>query len=354
MEQLSTINLKAPYLIFIGDVTDTTYAKTGLGIVQWRPELVAGQLRFAGNGLSLGVPDMTIEQAAAAGVRSIIIGVAPVGGVIGDDWIGPLEEAAAAGMDIVSGLHLRLEKFPGVVKAAAQSGANLLNVRTPSPNLPIGNGEKRPGRRVLMVGTDCAVGKKYTALALTNSLQERNIKATFRATGQTGIMIAGTGVPIDAVVSDFVSGAAEVVSPANDPDHWDVIEGQGSLFNASYAGVSLGLLHGSQPDAIVVCHDPTRTMIDSCPTIKVPSVAECIELNLRCGSLTNPDITCVGISVNTSRLPENERASYKQALSDETGLPCVDSVIDGCGAIAELIESRFHTDTQNTQEYNNA
>ena len=192
-----------------------------------------------------------------------------------------------------------------------------------------------------MVGTDCAVGKKYTALALTKSLQACAIKATFRATGQTGIMIAGSGIPIDAVVSDFISGAAECVSPDNDADHWDVIEGQGSLFNPSYAGVSLGLLHGSQPDAIVVCHDASREVISSCPHIRVPSIADCIELNLLCGRLTNPDIRCVGISVNTKGLDNNERQAYLQALAAKTGLPCVDSVIDGCDTIARMMLSNF-------------
>jgi uncharacterized NAD-dependent epimerase/dehydratase family protein len=341
MKKFTSIYLQAPYLIFIGDVDSTTYGKTGLGIVQWRPELVAGQLRFQGNNLDLGVPDMTIQQAVEAGVKSVVIGVAPVGGVIDKHWIGILEEAAAAGMDVISGLHRPLEEYAAVAEAAKASGARLINVRVPADNLPIGNGIKRSGRRVLMVGTDCAVGKKYTALALTKSLQERQLKATFRATGQTGIMIAGNGIPIDAVVSDFVAGAAEEVSPENDADHWDVIEGQGSLFHPAYAGVSLGLLHGSQADAIVVCHDASRQTISSCPHIAIPTADECMALNLRCGSLTNPDIICVGISINTSGLPEEERASYKQQLSETTGLPCVDSVLDGCEAIVEYMQSHF-------------
>ncbi len=350
MTTLTTVNLKTPYLIFIGDVDNPTYAKTGLGIVEWRRELVAGQLRFEGNNLDLGVPDLSIVEAIERGVKSLVIGVAPIGGTIDDHWIGVLVEAAQAGLDIVSGLHLRLHNFPSVNEAAKASGAALIDVRTPAANLPIGNGIKRSGHRVLMVGTDCAVGKKYTALALTQSLQQRSVKATFRATGQTGIMIAGTGIPIDAVISDFVAGAAELISPANDCDHWDVIEGQGSLFNPSYAGVSLGLLHGSQPDAIVVCHDAIRTVIDSCPHVPVPSIQDCIDLYLRCGRLTNPEIICVGISVNTSRLLEGERSVYLQALAEETGLPCVDSVIDGCDAIADNIQKHFQGTTTRPNE----
>ena len=334
-----SLQLNAPYLIFIGDIATTQYAKTGLGIVQWCPERVAGQLRFAGNPLDLGVPELSLKQAAEAGVKSLVIGVAPIGGTIDDRWVVVLVEAAQLGLDIVSGLHLRLQDFPQLAEAARASGAQLINVRTPPQNLPIGNGKKRAGKRILTVGTDCAVGKKYTALALTQSLQKAGAKATFRATGQTGIMIAGNGIPIDAVISDFVSGAAELISPDNDPDHWDIIEGQGSLFNPSYSGVSLGLLHGSQPDAFIVCHDASRTLIDSCPHIPVPTINDCIDLHQRCGRQTNPAMTCAGISVNTSGLPADRRATYLRELAEQTGLICVDSVIDGCDAIAEYLLS---------------
>ena len=342
-----SLQLRSPYLIFMGDVDINPYAKTGLGIVKWCPELVAGQLRFAGNTLDLGVPELTIQQAADFGVNSIVVGVAPIGGNINDRWVAVLVEAAKFGLDIISGLHVRLEDFPSLVSAANNSGAQLISVRTPPAVLPIGNGKKRSGQRVLMVGTDCAVGKKYTALSLTKSLNKLGVKATFRATGQTGIMIAGNGIPIDAVVSDFVSGAAELISPPNHPDHWDVIEGQGSLFNPSYAGVSLGLLHGSQPDAFVVCHDATRTVIDSCPHILLPTISECIDLHVRCGKQTNQDIACIGISVNTSGLPVDQGEAYLRNLSDQTGLICIDSVIDSCDPIAEYLVSKFGSNKHN-------
>lgn len=338
--------LGSPYLVFIGDIDSLTYAKTGLGLVQWRRDLVAGQLRFPSNTLDLGVPDLSIEQAVDAGVKSLIIGVAPVGGGIEKHWEAELLKAASLGMDIVSGLHSRLEDIPGLASAAESSGARLVNIRIPPANIPIATGQKRTGLRVLMVGTDCAVGKKYTALALTESLNKASIKATFRATGQTGIMIAGTGIPIDAVVSDFVAGAAELISPDNSPDHWDVIEGQGSLFHPSYAGVSLGLLHGSQPDAIVLCHEANRQYIDSSRGFPIPSIKDCIDLNLRCARLTNPEVVCVGISINTSKLGPNERRQYLQALEDESGLPCVDSVIDGCDAIASKLKKLMGLENQ--------
>jgi len=338
MTQKTSITLQAPYLVFIGDVDSHLYAKTAAGIIEWRKDLVAGQIRFEGNPLDLGVPNLTIEEAVAAGVKSIIIGVAPVGGKIGEDWIKVLVQAAEAGIDVVSGLHLKLADFPTLKAAAEKSGASLIDVRVPPASLPIGTGSKRTGKRALMVGTDCAVGKKYSALALTKAMKERGKKATFRATGQTGIMIAGEGLPIDSIIADFVSGAAESLSPDNEPDHWDIIEGQGSLSNASYAGVSLSLLHGSQPDAIVACHDATRTEISSCPDLKLPTVKECIELTLINGRLTNPNIQCVGVSVNTSGLSENERKPYLDTLSKELGLPCVDPIIDGCDAIVDMIE----------------
>lgn len=339
MTTLNKIQLKPPYLILIGDLTDPTYAKTGQGIVDWRPELVAGQLRFAGCQVDLGVPDMTVAKACAAGVKSLLIGVAPIGGVVPGNWWSSIEEAARAGMDIICGLHFKLSDFPGVVAAAAESGARLIDVRNPPANLPVGTGLKRSGKRVLMVGTDCAIGKKYTALALDKAMRAAGMNSTFRATGQTGIMIAGEGMPIDSVVADFISGAAEVLSPSNDDDHWDVIEGQGSLFHPGYAGVSLGLLHGSQADAFVVCHDATRTLISGWEHYSLPSLQEAIEQHIMLGRRTNPDIRCVGISVNTSRLPTDQRATYLAGLRGETGLPCIDPMIDGCGAIVEYINS---------------
>lgn len=332
-----TIELRAPYLILIGDNEDPTYAKTGFGIVQWRRKFVAGQLRFENCPIDMGVPDMSVGQAAASGVNTLIVGVAPIGGVVPDTWWDVIVEAAAAGLDIVCGLHLKLADIPELKIAAEKSGARLIDIRLPPSNLPVATGEKRSGNRLLTVGTDCAVGKKYSALALVEAMLAAGLAATFRATGQTGIMIAGSGIPIDAVVSDFVSGAAEVLSPANDPEHWDVIEGQGSLFHPGYAGVSLGLLHGSQPDAIVICHDATRTEISGWPGFPVPSISECIERNVLLGQLTNPGIRCVGVCVNTSTIAERQRETYIAAIADETGLPCVDPVIDGCTNIVASI-----------------
>jgi len=327
---------------------DATYAKTGLGIVQWRPELVAGQLRFPGCSVNLGVPDMTVDQAARNGVGSLLIGVAPVGGAVPEQWWRVMEEAARAGLDIICGLHVKLADNPVIVAAARESGARLIDVRVPPPDLPVGTGIKRSGKRVLMVGSDCAIGKKYAALALNQAMREAGMKSTFRATGQTGIMIAGEGIPIDAVVADFISGAAELISPDNDDDHWDVIEGQGSLFHPGYSGVSLGLLHGSQPDAFVMCHDAVRTAVSGWEHYDLPSITECIEQHEMMGRRTNPGIRCVGISVNTSAVPAMQREPYLADLSANTGLPCVDPLIDGCGAIVAYIHKLFNETASET------
>lgn len=341
MTQLTTVQLKPPYLILLGEEDDATYAKTGIGIAQWRPDLVAGQMRFAGCGVDLGVPDMTVEDAVAAGVGSLLIGVAPIGGVVPQRWWQIMEDAARAGLDVICGLHIKLADNPAIVAAAAESGARLIDVRVPPENLPVGTGIKRSGNRVLMVASDCAIGKKYSALALDQAMREAGMKSTFRATGQTGIMLAGEGIPIDAVVADFISGAAELISPDNDEDHWDVIEGQGSLFHPGYSGVSLGLLHGSQPDAFVVCHDAKRTVVSGWEHYPLPSIDKCIEVHEIMGRRTNPAICCVGVSVNTSALPGKERKAYLARLSSETGLPCVDPLVEGCGAIVDYIQQNF-------------
>lgn len=331
------IELRKPYLLFVGDMQNRAFAKTALGLVDWCRDDVVGQLRMTNDTIDLGVPELNVDAAVKAGAGSLVIGVATIGGVIPDSWWEIIRDAARQGLDIVSGLHGRLADHEDLAADAKSSGAKLIDVRRPPARLPVGTGRKRSGKRVLMSGTDCAVGKKYSALALTEALHALGAKATFRATGQTGIMIAGEGIPIDAVVADFIAGAAEVLSPDNDDDHWDVIEGQGSVFHPGYAGVSLGLLHGSQPDAFVVCHDASRTTMLGWPDYPLPSVQQCIDLTTELGRRTNPDIRCVGVTVNTSELVAVERNDYLAALSQEVGLPCVDPVIDGCVPIARLL-----------------
>lgn len=335
---LTRISLEAPYLIYLGDVADDDHAKTGYGIAHWRAELCAGQMRLPDCPVDLGLPEMDTSAAVDAGVKTAIVGVAPVGGQIPDHWLPQLIELARAGIDIASGMHSKLKSMPDLVAAAYKGGALLTDVRVPPANLPIGQGKPRAGKRALMVGTDCAVGKKYSALALHRELERRDVKATFRATGQTGIMIAGEGIPIDAVVADFISGAAEVLSPDNDDDHWDVIEGQGSLLNPSYSGVTLGLLHGSQPDAIVLCHDATRTeTLEVFGDYPIPELDEVIDDTLRLARRMRQGCFCAGVSVNTSTMTDFERDGYLGALQNHLGIPCVDPVATSMSPIANFL-----------------
>ena len=333
--------LRAPYLLFLGDIQDETFGKTGYGLLQWCPERVAGQIRLPGCGLDLGIPDLTISEAADKGVASLVISIAPIGGQLPDNWFPVIREALACGMDIVSGLHSKLMDVQEFVDRARESGAELIDVRTPPVGIPIGSGEKRSGKRALMVGTDCAVGKKYSALALTQAMNDLGMTATFRATGQTGIMIAGEGIAVDAVVSDFISGAAELISPANEPEHWDIVEGQGSLFNPGFAGVTLGLIHGSQADALVMCHEATLSSIVGREDYPIPPLDECMQTYLQLAKLTNPEVQFVGLSINSSTLAEAERRPYLENLSEQFNLPCVDPVANGSASIAEYIQNNF-------------
>jgi len=336
--ELTTISLEAPYLIYLGDAPDKHHTKTGAGIAYWRPERCTGQMRMPACPVDLGLPEMTEQEAIDAGIKTVIVGVAPMGGQIPDHWVPQLARLAAAGLNIAAGMHRKLRDNAELVAAAKSGGAALIDVREPPPGIPVGDGRLRPGKRVLMVGTDCAVGKKFSALALHRELDRRGVKATFRATGQTGIMIAGEGIPVDAVVADFISGAAQVLSPDNDDDHWDVIEGQGSLLNPSYSGVSLGLLHGSQPDAIILCHDAERLEIDESGSyLPIPELDDVIDDALRMARRVRSSCFCAGVSVNTSNMNDFDRDNYLSKLQNELGLPCVDPVATGMSPIANFL-----------------
>lgn len=329
--------LKSPYLLFIGNAADPLAAKTAAGIVQWRPEWCLGQTRLPGCRADLALPDMTPEEAAAAGAATMIVGVANAGGFMPEAWTEMLVRALRAGLDVASGLHDRLDDIPAVAEEAARLGRALHDVRHPKRTFGVGTGEPRSGRRLLTVGTDCSVGKMYTSLALTRAMRARGLDADFRATGQTGIFIAGEGVSVDAVVADFIAGATEWLSPAADPQHWDVIEGQGSLFHPSYAGVSLGLLHGAQADALVMCHEPTRSHMRGLPNRPLPDIAACIEANEQAARLTNSRAACIGVCVNTSGLGRDTADALLVELNQRLGLPCVDPLVHGVEAIVDKL-----------------
>ena len=335
---VTALELPKPYLLFLGDVTEAGYAKTAFGLRDWARELCVGEYSLPEGTVSAGLARLTPREAVARGARSLIIGVANTGGVLKPNWIPSLVEALEAGLDIVSGMHGKLAASRELKAAADRLGRRLVDIRQPPADIPVGTGRKRTGNRLLAVGTDCALGKKYTALAIARAMRKRGVDADFRATGQTGIMIAGSGMPLDAVVSDFVAGAAEILSPDAAPDHWDVIEGQGSLFHPAYAGVSLGLLHGSQPDVIVLCHEPGRDRLLGYPGFPTPSLQDAIALHLKMGSLTNPKIRCAGASFNTATLDADEAERVMKRASDTIGLPVADPIRGG-PAFERLVEA---------------
>jgi uncharacterized NAD-dependent epimerase/dehydratase family protein len=324
------LTLPTPYLIFLGGVTQAPYAKTAFGLRDWAPQLCIGENALPQASVSIGLPRLTFAEARARGAKAVVIGVANTGGVVERSWIPSLLEALECGLDLISGMHTRLSAEPSLQSAAERLGRRLIDVRTPPAHIPIATGRKRSGKRLLTVGTDCALGKKYTALVLTRELKAGGVDAQFRATGQTGILIAGgAGIPMDAVVADFLAGAAELLSPDAPENHWDIIEGQGSLFHPSYAGVSMGLLHGSQPDLLVLCHEVGRDRVLGLKDYATPALGEAIDLHLRVARRTNPAARFAGTSLNTATLNETEARALLAECSRRTGLPAADPMRGG-------------------------
>lgn len=329
--------IKTPYLLFLGDAPDQLAAKVAQGIRDWRPEFAIGQYRMEGCKADMRLPDMTLAEARAAGAQTLVVGVANRGGVISESWIRVLLDALEAGFDLASGLHNLLRDEPVLVEAAKRFGRELHDVRVPTVDYPIANGKKRRGKRMLAVGTDCSVGKMYTCLAMDQEMRARGLKSTFRATGQTGILITGDGVPLDAVIADFMAGAVEWLTPDNDPDHWDMIEGQGSLFHVSYSGVTMALVHGGQPDALVLCHEPTRLHMRGLPDYQLPALEDLREVALRLAQVANPGVKVIGISINTQHMSDAEAETYLQRIERQMGLPTVDPFRHGAGRLVDAL-----------------
>ncbi|TGG94011.1 DUF1611 domain-containing protein [Natronospirillum operosum] len=331
--------IKTPYLLFLGDAPDALAAKVAQGIRDWRPEYALGQLCLPGCKADLGLPEMTLQAARDAGAETLVVGVANRGGVISEAWLDVLEEALATGFDLASGLHNLLRDEPCLAAAAEKYGRQLFDVRVPQVEYPIANGVKRTGKRCLAVGTDCSVGKMYTGLAMHREMKARHMKASFRATGQTGILITGEGIPLDAVVADFMAGSVEWLTPDNDPDHWDLIEGQGSLYHVSYSGVTMALIHGGQPDALILCHEPTREHMRGLPGYALPSLEALRDLSLQMAHIANPACQVVGISVNTAGLTEALAEKYLTEVEARMGLPTVDPYRYGAARLVEALEA---------------
>jgi|TARA_B110000459_G_scaffold60669_1_gene68026 uncharacterized NAD-dependent epimerase/dehydratase family protein len=329
--------IKTPYLLFLGDAPDQLAAKVAIGIKDWRPENAVAQFRMVGCGADLGIQDMTLVEAKAAGAKTLVIGVANRGGIISDAWKAVLKDALSMGYDLASGLHNLLRDEADLVEAATANSCALHDVRVPSVQYPIANGRKRSGKRCLTVGTDCSVGKMYTAMAMDAEMRKRGLKSSFRATGQTGILITGGGVPLDAVIADFMAGSVEYLTPDNDINHWDHIEGQGSLFHVSYSGVTMALVHGGQPDALILGHEPTRSHMRGLPEYQQPSLEDLRDVALTLARVGNPTCQVVGISVNTQHMSDAESMSYLAEVEARMGLPTVDPIRIGAGRLVDAL-----------------
>ena len=329
--------IEAPFLLYLGHSTDPLGIKTSRGLAAFRAADCVGEFRHDDCPLTLGLARMTMEDAVEAGAKTLVLGIAHAGGSMDEGIVADAEAALAAGLHLASGLHHRLRDVPGLVARANALGLTLTDVRDPPADLKVGTGIPRAGRRLLTVGTDCSVGKMYASLALVQGMRARGIAADFRATGQTGILIAGAGVPVDAVVADFISGAIEQLAPARHDGGWDVIEGQGSLFHPSFAGVSTGLLHGAQPEALVLCHDPVRTEMRGLPERGLPDLSECLAANLQTARLTSPMVYAAGACLNTSSLEEGAARNMCRQVEVELGLPATDPYRFGVAPILDLI-----------------
>ncbi|HWL54855.1 MAG TPA: N-acetyltransferase DgcN [Chthoniobacteraceae bacterium] len=335
---MTPISLSTPYLLFIGDVAEPIAAKTSNGIARWRPDWCIGQYRYPGCPVDLGLADLSLQEAWDRGARTLVLGVANRGGIMAPQWRKTLAEALEIGYDLASGLHARLNDDPQLSARAKELGRRLIDVRYLTFDCPVATGDPRSGRRLLTVGTDCSVGKMFTTLAIHREMVARKVAADFVATGQTGIFISGCGVSIDALISDFISGAVEVIAPAHpDPEHWYLIEGQGSLFHPSYAGVTLGLVHGAQAEALVLCHDLSREHLRHLPRFPQPTLEAAIARYEEAARLTAPASRVVGLSVNTSSLEETAAKAYLREVEDRLQLPATDAYRFGAAPLVDAV-----------------
>jgi len=327
------IQLKDPYLLFIGAESDPLAVKTAQGVAHWCPEKCIGEYRMPDCQVTLGLEHVNLQDAVAMGAKTFIIGAANRSGIVAQAWIPIICEALRTGLDVASGLHQHLKDIDIIAETAKTHHRQLFDIRYPAQTFSVATGVFRSGQRLLTVGTDVSVGKMYTALALTKAMQGCGMQVDFCATGQTGILITGSGVPIDAVIADFISGEIEELTPANNINHWDIIEGQGSLFHPSYAGVSLGLLHGAQPTVLVLCHEVNRAHIRGCPHLPLPGIEECLKTYLTAAKLTATAPFFAGLAINTATLTAEAAHELLQEYADKYSLPCVDPLRTGVDAI---------------------
>ena len=328
-------------------------AKTAIGVLRYAPYPVvavvdsthAGTDSADAIGVGRGVPVVgTIREAIERGATVLLIGTAAPGGRIADSYRPLLADALGRGLEVWNGLHERVLADPALRDAAQRGGGRVRELREPPADLPIGGHRQRRAatRVVLTVGSDAAVGKMTVALELVRALERAGKGAAFVATGQTGIAIAGQGISIDAVVADFIAGAAEQMAcDAAERADWVVVEGQGSLTHPGFSGVTLGLLHGSAPDLLILCHDASRAEVKGFPGLPLKSLPELVRLYEDAATWSRAAgtrVPVVGIALNTSALDEGAARRAVAAAATETGLPAADPVREGAAGSDRLVE----------------
>ncbi len=326
-------------------------SKTANSVIRYLPDRTVGVLdrEHAGRpvqeilGFGGAMPVVgSMREGLALGPTAVLIGIAPQGGRLPDEWRGWLAEALDHGCDLWSGLHTFLSDDPILAAKAAARGRKILDLRKPPADLPIASGLAKEVEPlvVLTVGTDCNVGKMTAQLQLARMLNERGLRTRFVATGQTGIMIEGWGIAVDAVVADFIAGAAErlVLEGSRDADVV-LVEGQGSINHPGYSGVTLGLLHGSCPDALILCHQASREYIGDyrqAAWLRIPPLSEYIRLYETIGSAVHPT-KVIAISLNTYDLTETDARQACESAARETGLPVTDPVRFGATPLVDAV-----------------
>ena len=325
-----------------GRSSDPHYGKTARGVIRYAPQDVVAALDSqATSGDYEGFPLVrTVEEARQYQPTVALVGVATQGGRFPPAWRELLVECIRAGLDVENGLHEFISTDPTLAPLAAEHGVELRDLRKPPEglNVPTGENLELPATIVLTVGSDCAIGKKTVALELDLEARRRGLHSIFVPTGQTGIAIAGWGIAVDAVVSDFLAGAAErlVVEGHRRGGKLLFVEGQGSLSHPAYSGVTLGLIHGSAPHLFVLCHKAHAREIEGYPGHPLPSLPELVELHERVALPRRPArVAC--LAINTADLPDDEANSAIAQAAAETGLPADDPVRFGAGALLDAI-----------------
>jgi uncharacterized NAD-dependent epimerase/dehydratase family protein len=321
---------------------DPHHGKTLRGVLRYRREAVVAILDTLRAGESDdGVPIVaSVDDALGLGVDTALVGVATQGGRFPGDWQELLRSCVAAGLDLENGLHVRLHDVPGLAELAAENGVELRDLREPPADLSTATGENLevPGTIVLTVGSDCAIGKMTATCELDLEARRRGLRSVFVPTGQTGIAIAGWGIAVDAVVADFIAGAAErLVVEGSERGDLLWVEGQGAILHPIYSGVTLGLIHGSAPHLYVLCHEVGRTLVDGDATeTPLASLAELVDLHERM-SLRRRPAKVVCVALNTSNVDEDEARAAIAAAEEETGLPADDPVRFGAAKLLDAV-----------------